>query len=88
MSNVSTLITFNIAVQQTPPIITFSGGPTVTIERGSISEYTHDGTTAVNYMNTNIFSYVVVSGYVNTNQIGNYTFAAKEPKHFRTRHRL
>ena len=70
VKSVSGMVTFNVVLQATAPVITISGD--VSHERGTA--YTDAGASAVNYMGSDISSYIVVSGdVVDPSVVGNYT---------------
>ena len=55
VKSVSGMVTFNIVLQKTPPVITLNGDATITHERGTA--YTDAGASAVNYMSSDTVSY-------------------------------
>tara|TARA_B100000424_G_scaffold60086_2_gene43530 strand:+ start:7134 stop:10244 length:3111 start_codon:yes stop_codon:yes gene_type:complete len=73
VKSVSTMVTFNIVLQKTPPVITLNGDATITHEPGT--SYTDAEASAVNYMSSDISSHIVVSGDVNPNVFGSYTIS-------------
>ena len=71
VKSVSGMVTFNVVLDLTAPVITLNGDETISHERGTA--YTHAGASAVNYMSSDISSDIVVSGDVDTSVDGTYT---------------